>query len=185
MDPTSVVLIVYFPFFPQVKLLICAYRVQLQWWSCQRSHHQAWPTQQNTQINTPPHISKHSEQQLKCSVKLIVFYERKILLDLSHREVKLKAGFSDWSSLMIGESLRPPHAAQIWGSCEVERAPSNPRASPSIRRRYRSLPVEGGSQKTPSSLLSRAFLRVPPSVSVDMIDACVVCKPSLCVCACV
>ena len=34
------------------------------------------------------------------------------------------------------------------------------------------------------TLLSRAFLRVQPSVSVDMIDACVVCKLSLCVRVC-
>ncbi len=42
-----------------------------------------------------------------------------------------------------------------------------------------------GVTSNPETLLGRAFLRALPSVSVDMIDVCVVCKPSLCVRVCV
>lgn len=62
---------------PQVKLLICAYRVQLQW-----SHYAASPIQQYTQT----HMSKQPELQSKCSLELRVFCERKIgLISLCSR----------------------------------------------------------------------------------------------------
>lgn len=62
---------------PQVKLLICAYRVQLQW-----SHYAAWPIQQDTQT----HMSKQPELQSKCSLELCVFCDRKIgLMSLCSR----------------------------------------------------------------------------------------------------